>query len=65
MQLPDGETGVVYSEAADVVALGSVERLAIQLQIPATAEGGRLARRLPAPSRYAYNATAPTAPGRR
>jgi hypothetical protein len=52
MQLPDGETGVVYSEAADVVALGSVERLAIQLQIPATAEGGRLARRRPAPSGY-------------
>ena len=45
--------------------LGSAERLADDLQITVTAEGGQLARRLPAPSRYAYNATAPTAPGRR
>jgi hypothetical protein len=41
------------------------ERLAIQLQIPVPAEGGQLARRLPAPSRYASNDPAPTAPGRR
>jgi hypothetical protein len=60
----NGARGAVgVRSRAGVAASG--ERLAIQLQIPVPAEGGQLARRLPAPSRYAYNVSAPTAPGRR
>jgi|GEM_PF-6026848 hypothetical protein len=60
-----GTWQVVRVDPQDRTAAGTVERLADDLQITATAVGGRLARRLPAPSRYASNASAPTAPGRR
>jgi hypothetical protein len=43
----------------------AAERLEDKLQPTVPAEGGQTARRLPAPSRYAYDAPAPTAPGRR